>query len=163
MGILDKIKSWFEGEPQPEPKKLPNMGQAEYKSQSAPIDVQAQETELRLKAIPVDIDGIVPVWNLPSKVQVFRASGIYGTTPTLLINGSYKIKRVTFMAPYFGYYVGTEQQLKSPAYGDAPALPQGFPVVIEGLTQDLWFAQSQASITANQEAPLSYIVEYWAD
>lgn len=163
MGILEKIKCWFEGEPEAPEKPLPNQGQAQYKSQSVPVDVQAQETEIQLKAIPVDIDGIVPVWSLPSKVQVFRASGIYGSVPNPLISGDYKIKRVTFMAPFFGYYIGPEEDMKRPNYGDCPALPQGFPVVIEGLTQDLWFAQSQASITANQEAPLSYIVEYWAD
>lgn len=163
MHILERIKEWFEGEPEPELKKLPNVGQAEYKSQTAPVDVQAQETEKRLRAIPVEVDGIIPVWNLPSKIQIFKSSGIYGSTPQLLLNGSYKIKRLTLITPYWGYYVGTEEDMKQPGYGYAASLPQGFPTVIEGLTEDIWFAQSAASVSANGEAPLSYIAEYWAD
>lgn len=163
MHILEKIREWFEGEPESEHKELYNQGQQQYKSQSVPVDVQAQETEIRLQAIPVSVDGIIPVWSLPSKIQVFKTTGIYGTVPQPLINGSYKIKRLTLIAPFWGFSVGTEEDMKQPGYGYAAVLPEGFPTIIEGLTEDLWFAQSQASITANQEAPLSYIVEYWAD
>ena len=165
MNILEKIKNWFEGDKDQTPPSipLPNQGQMTFKSQSVPVETQAQETPRTLSPIPVDVAGIVPVWSMPSKIQTLKVTGNYGSTPEILINGSYKIKRVIMWAPYWGYYVGHEQDMKAPGYGYACSLPTGFPIVMEGCTEDLYFAQSAASISANTSAPMNVIVEYWAD
>lgn len=165
--IIDAVKDFFgvgkDDKPEKPPLPMPKAGQDSYKSQATPVAVQHQEVSTKLSPIPVEVGGIVPVWNLPSKIQTIKQSGTYGVAPNVLINGSYKIKRVLMWATVSGLYVGTEQDIKSNGFGYAVTLPANVPIELTGLTEDLWFAQSQASVTANQAQPIYYAVEYWLD
>ena len=166
MGVLEKIKDWFEGKPGHEDSApLANVGQHSYYRETAPIEVEAQVTPVQLQPIPVDVDGIVPVWDLPTKFQVFKTSTINGTTPAILIDGNYKLKRITIHSLYTGFYIGTETQLKSQSANgpDGFLLPTDRDLVITGLTEDLWFVQSAVSVEQNQAQPIYYIAEYWAN
>ena len=171
MNILERIKEWFEGEPQEAPVHLPNTGQQEYNSQTAPVDVQAQVTEMRLQAIPVSVDGIVPTWQMPNKHVIVKQSPFATVGAQDLFDGDYKIKRITMWVNGItggstGVYVGTKEDLANAAQGGSiwgAELPIFFPVSIEGLNKGLSFCQTQASITANGALQISYIVERWAD
>lgn len=165
VGILEKVREWFEGGKAEDHVPLPNQGQMRYESQTAPVDVQAQEVPIELQTIPVAIDGIVPTWDLPTKFQVFKTSAIVGNTPSLLIDGNYKLKRITIHSLYTGFYIGTETQVKSQSANgpDGFLLPTDRNTVISGLNEDLWFIQSAISVEQNQPQPIYYIAEYWAN
>jgi hypothetical protein len=170
MNILEKIREWFEGPKENElSKPLPNVGQQAYHSQTADVDVQAQVQPIELNPIPVDVCGIVPVWSMPSKHQIFKQSSQGSTRAQALLDADYKWKRVTLWVTgvvagqvQSGVFIGNDGDLNGNSVWGAQ-LPIDKPVVIEGLHAALHFMQTQASITANGALSINYIAERWAD
>lgn len=165
MNVMESIREFFLGPRQEPEPTYPKQGQGEYYQGTETTAVEAQVTPKELNPIPVDVAGIVPVWALPTKKQEIRQSNVNGIVPAILVEGHYKVKRVVMWAFVGGLFVGRETDIKttSAAGPQGVQLPQGFPVVMEGCTEKLWYVQNQASVTANGAQPIHYVVEYWAD
>ena len=174
MNILKTIEEWFKGKSEdPEPLPKYNTGQHRYESQTAPVEVQAQVEPKGLNPIPVDVCGIIPTWKLPNKRQVIKQTSMYNGQPTTIMDGDYKIGRVTLWVTGIaagqvasGVYIGHAQDLGTGVLTNSvqgAQLPIDKPVVIDGLTEKLSFVQSAASVSANGNLAVNFIAERWAD
>lgn len=173
MSILKTIEDWFKPKADKGDELLPNQPQEELKVPTASVEVLRQVTPVKLNSIPVEVDGIVPVWKMPSKQQIFKQSATGTITPQDFLDGDYKYSRITMWVTGIvagqvstGVYIGKKSDLSSGPMGSSvwgAQLPIDKPVVIEGVNTQLNFIQTQASITANGALSINYVAERWAD
>lgn len=173
MSILKTIEDWFKPKDDKATEILPNQPQEQLKVPTAPVEVLRQVTPVKLTSIPVEVDGIVPVWRMPSKKQIFKQTAQGQITPQDFLDGDYKFSRVTMWVTGFvagqvasGVFIGTKSDLTTGPTGGSiwgAQLPMNTPIVVEGLNEPLNFVQTQASITANGAMSIYYIAERWAD
>lgn len=133
-----------------------------------PIQVEQRDmVDVPLRAIPVKVESIVSVRQLPAK-RASMETFYPGTMPSgaVMIQGKDpKIKRLILAVFSQGVWIGTSNQIQSmTAGGNGTTNSQGFLLqpnnvcpAWEGIDQDLW------AMAQNGGAILSVRREYWPD
>lgn len=130
-------------------------------------DTVTQYEQVEVPLLRVEVDGVVPVIPLPPKRSVLTASSQNLGVAQTIVDYDPRILSVTLIAPFSGFYIGTDAMLSNPGASTNPQaipLPSMTPLVIHGLNGDAVMAyQTAASITANGAGSIGIITEFWAD